>query len=600
VVLARVRSGPPTPLRQCNPAVSAELAAICDKAMARDPAQRYPDTLAFAEDLRAWLEHRVVAAYETGPVAELRKWIGRNRALAAASAAAAVILAAASVVSSSLYVLARQETVRADARADDVLSLSAAQDLQDLVARADVLWPARAESVADYETWLRDARALIEGQVSDPGRGVRARPGLTEHRRKLAELEARALPAGTPPDGARGGDRPALRFAESDDRWWHAQLTALVRDLEAFADPATGLCSRGTDKEHGWGVERRLEFARTIAERSVTGTEAAARWRAAIAAIADPARCPRYDGLRIEPQIGLLPIGCDPQSGLWEFAHLPTGRPAERGPGGAVVLREGDGLVLVLIPGGSFWMGAQSQDPAWQNYDALSHANESPVHEVTLAPWFLSKYEMTQDQWARAAGSNPSHYGPGTTFIGDHTKVVNGLHPVEQVTWRLATTTLQRLGLVLPTEAQWEFAARAGSDTAWWTGTDKESLRGAANLADAFARDHGGPSGWHYEDWLDDGYQAHAPVGTYRANGNGLFDVAGNLHELCRDARGTYPDPVSAGDGERQVIEPRAYMIRGGSYLSAAHRGRSAVRLDVAPDYLDPGIGLRPAMAIGR
>ena len=84
-VLSRLLDGPPKPLHSIKNDVPAELAAICEKAMARDASQRYADTLALAQDLRAFLEHRVVGAYETGAVAELKKWVARNKPLAAQS-----------------------------------------------------------------------------------------------------------------------------------------------------------------------------------------------------------------------------------------------------------------------------------------------------------------------------------------------------------------------------------------------------------------------------------------------------------------------------------------------------------------------------------
>src|SRR5262249_5273432 len=205
-ILERVRAGPPAALPGVNPGVPAELVAICERAMARDAGARYPDTLALAEDLRAYLEHRVVAAYETGALAELKKWIQRNRGLAAACAVAVLALAVGLLVSSLLYVkaldegtraeranvalaeqtrLASQKAIEAEAaqklaeqRTDDVLSLSAGKDLQDLVARADSMWPARPENVPQYEAWLRDARALVEGRADDAEHGVKAKPGL--------------------------------------------------------------------------------------------------------------------------------------------------------------------------------------------------------------------------------------------------------------------------------------------------------------------------------------------------------------------------------------------------------------------------------------
>ncbi len=91
-IWAQVQQGPPKPLHELAPTALAELVAICEKAMAREASKRYADTEALAVDLRAFLEHRVVSAYETGAVAELRKWVARNKPLAVASAAAVLAL----------------------------------------------------------------------------------------------------------------------------------------------------------------------------------------------------------------------------------------------------------------------------------------------------------------------------------------------------------------------------------------------------------------------------------------------------------------------------------------------------------------------------
>jgi formylglycine-generating enzyme required for sulfatase activity len=253
--------------------------------------------------------------------------------------------------------------------------------------------------------------------------------------------------------------------------------------------------------------------------------------------------------------------------------------------------------VFVLIPGGTFWMGAQRDDPAGHNHDPLAQPHESPVHEVHLDPYFLSKFEMTQDQWERFTGKNPSLYGPNSVFAGKHT---TSLHPVEQVSWRAADTVLQRLDLLLPTEAQWERAARADSETSWWTGSDKRTLQGAANLADGFALRHGAPRTWPFEKWLDDAHPVHAPVGQYRANGFGLHDVCGNVFEICREAFGSYDLPERDGDGERQGNASEGHIIGGGGYHNETGSARSAFRTDVSPSYFDFATGLRPARRISQ
>src|SRR5262245_64920892 len=91
VVLARLLEGPPRAVAELAPETPPELVAICEKAMARNPRERYADMNALAEDLRAYLEGRVVRAHESGAWAETRKWVGRNRALSLSLAAAAVL-----------------------------------------------------------------------------------------------------------------------------------------------------------------------------------------------------------------------------------------------------------------------------------------------------------------------------------------------------------------------------------------------------------------------------------------------------------------------------------------------------------------------------
>ena len=134
-VLARVLEGPPRPLEQLAGDAPAELVAICDKAMAPAPEQRYPDMLALAEDLRAFLEGRVVQAFERGALAEGRKWVRRNRALAAALAAAVVILALGLVVSVVFARRAASNAAEAEQRRTEAVASAAAARRQAQVAQ---------------------------------------------------------------------------------------------------------------------------------------------------------------------------------------------------------------------------------------------------------------------------------------------------------------------------------------------------------------------------------------------------------------------------------------------------------------------------------
>ena len=757
-VLQWVRESPPPSLQDVAPGAPAELVSICEKAMARDPAARYSTTEAMAEDLRAFLEGRVVAAYETGAWAEFKKWVRRNRGQAASLAAAAVLLVAGLVTALLLRAQAVENAARAarnegEARrqatlaqrlADDLLSLSAAERLEDLWSAVDQLWPPHPEHLEAYDRWLADAAELVDGlepapDEDDPGHRARlaalrekalpateadhrAHPRfaeLVERKSRLASLlsaqavregrgqvsepapDPAALPAAvadllaevrqrvgpdrtlfgeearglalarlavdrveddesmvqasealawalfatgqdeaaleemdlacslapeelrpqlqdararldTPVEeaaGARGREAIAAlqeevsrleeevsrhrvwRFASEEERWWHTQLTRLVDDIETFADPDAGPW-RGSSPQHGWGIERRRAFALEVGERTASGAVASARWREAAERIA---RNPLYGGIALTPQMGLLPLGPDPDSGLEEFGHLMTGDPAGRDADGTLVVTEETGLVLVLLPGGRSWTGAQGTNPAGRNYDPAAEADEGPVHEVELSPFFLSKYEMTQAQWERLTGRNPS-------FYQERALSPTLLHPVEQVSWQDAMTWLPRAGLTLPSEAQWEQAARGGTETPWWTGVERESLRerNAANLADRAAT-RAGASWQDIQDWpdLDDGFAVHAPVGTYSANAFGLHETVGNLLEWCRDGydagfyrRGPRHDPVCEPEGR----PTRVY--RGGCFVDPASRARSANRYYATPTYADDALGVRPARAL--
>jgi serine/threonine protein kinase len=149
-VLNDLWHGPPDKVEHLAPLTPAELVAICEKAMARDPAHRYPDMLALAEDLRAFLEHRVVRAYETGAIAETRKWVRRNKPLSSSLAAGILALAAGLVA-----------TLVLKGRADDSATLAEARR-GEAVASADLAERRRVEADASAAAALRQVRITAE------------------------------------------------------------------------------------------------------------------------------------------------------------------------------------------------------------------------------------------------------------------------------------------------------------------------------------------------------------------------------------------------------------------------------------------------------
>jgi formylglycine-generating enzyme required for sulfatase activity/serine/threonine protein kinase len=440
---------------------------------------------------------------------------------------------------------------------------------------------AAPEEKQKFEGYVAKLTGRIEAEFEPEQREARAKH-LDELEQRIAALEAEI------------SARPEWTFADAQDKWWQNQLEKLVNGLRAFSDPELGLASSGISVEHGWGVEKRAEFARKLAARSVSGVEAAARWAEAVTSIASTMECPQYGGLRIAPQLGLLPIGRDPDSDLWEFAHLQTGAPAERGADGRLMLTEETGLVFVLLPGGTLAMGAQRDRPGDPNYDPFAHDNESPVHDVQLAPFFLSKYEVTQGQWQRVAGSNPSLYGAhsySARWNGEGLRM-DLLHPVEQVSWEDCVTLLGRLGLSLPSEAQWEYGCRGGTTTIWWTGNQMETLDGSANLMDSYARKYGNDLAANWDEWLDDGNSNHSRVGSYLPNAFGLHDVVGNVWEWCLEE---YEDYTELGQDSADEHAAPNRVPRGGGFLSRAIDARSAFRFPAAQEMAVGDIGLRPA-----
>jgi formylglycine-generating enzyme required for sulfatase activity len=752
-----------------------DLEWIVLKAIEKERDRRYASASELAADIQRHLDDEPVLAGRPSQIYKVRKFVMRHRFGVGASILIGVLLVSGLVT--SLYFRARSEVKAREAleqaqvatqRANEVLSLSAIQDLKDLEDRVDRLWPAEPENVPKYEAWLADARHVIEGDPGDPAQGIKKRPSLAEHEAKLASIRARARPLtpeqmeadrkaspkyaewekaaaqlvwtrrmlGEEPwptekevesqlanealptdatslndiawklvdvdpakivfgsevrglvlarralaaaedteragirntlelalfragrldealaeaqratdeasgrtDAGRGlspkqvqelvarwknpevharhaeeaselatqvdelrsmvSQRRTYEFSDGEDRWWHAQLSKLVADLSSFTDEKTGgLFSSGTSEKYGWGIVKRLEFARTIQERTIESPEANKRWREAVAAIAVS---PEYGGLKLDPQRGLLPIGADPESRLWEFADVQTGEPPERGADGKLIRKESMGLVFVLIPGRTFRMGAQSTDPTAPNYDPQSLSRESPVHDVTLSPYFLSKYEMTQGQWERFVGKNPSNYGPRNYSRNWNraAKPWSALHPVEQVSWTQCMEVMSRLGFALPSEAQWENGARGGQDSPFWSGSDLESLENAANLADAYGKSHGNEALPVLEKDFDDGNSVHAEVGSYRANPFGLHDVIGNVWESCLDGydvgfygRSPKVDPVAPWTSVSSRV------LRGGGFVNIASFGRSANRDFCAPDHQDNDLGLRPARAV--
>ncbi|MCE2486014.1 MAG: formylglycine-generating enzyme family protein [Desulfurellaceae bacterium] len=221
-------------------------------------------------------------------------------------------------------------------------------------------------------------------------------------------------------------------------------------------------------------------------------------------------------------------------------------------------------MEFVLIEPGTFEMGSPETE-AWR-------VSDERLHRVMLSqPFYLGKYEVTQGQWQAVMGSNPSLFACGATC------------PVENVSWEDTQAFIAALNRQegvekyrLPTEAEWEYAARAGTQTAYHFGDDASQL---------------GAYAW-YGDNVDYENLIH-PVGQKRPNAWGLYDMHGNVQEWVQDWYGGYPhgavtDPRGPSSGARRVD-------RGGSWFNSARQCRAADRGDSSPGYRNGDLGFRLA-----
>ena len=172
---------------------------------------------------------------------------------------------------------------------------------------------------------------------------------------------------------------------------------------------------------------------------------------------------------------------------------------------------------------------------------------------------------------------------------------ITATNPVEHVNCHESASVMAAHGLALPTEAQWEYACRAGTSTPWATGDRPETLAGFENIADRTAQLIA--SQWTATPSFEDRHVVHAPVGSFRANAFGLFDTQGNVGEWCRDAWAGYARTARDGDGLR-ATSGAARVVRGGSYRRPAWFARSAHRSrDAAGEAFD-SVGVRASRAI--
>ena len=251
-----------------------------------------------------------------------------------------------------------------------------------------------------------------------------------------------------------------------------------------------------------------------------------------------------------------------------------------------------DGAEMVLIPAGDFQMGSD---------DSAEH-NEKPVHTVYVDAFYMDKYEVTNAQFKTFVDANPQWQKdniPDKYHNGNYLKQWNGNdypsghgnYPVVFVNWYSAMAYAQWAGKRLPTEAEWEKAARGGLDgkTYPWGNSAPDGTQ--CNFEDGTLANLNIDGRIVTDDNVNDGHAFTAPVGSYPANGYGLHNMAGNVHEWCLDEwdaafyrRSPHRNPVAGGwvgDDFAKVQTYNGRVSRGGSWgdtawlLRVAYRGRS-------------------------
>jgi len=246
----------------------------------------------------------------------------------------------------------------------------------------------------------------------------------------------------------------------------------------------------------------------------------------------------------------------------------------------------GVSFTMVAVPSGTFTMGATSE----QGSDADS--DETPTHSVTLRSFYIGQTEVTQELWQAVMGENPSWFnGTGSSRHGtSHSENygINVKRPVESVSWDDCQVFIRKLNQMtgkqfrLPTEAEWEYAARGGRNQGY-------KYSGSNNIDDvAVYQDNSYNKGKSSSD-----YGPHS-VASKRANELGLYDMSGNVWEWCSDWYGSYSssaqtNPTGPSSGSNRVI-------RGGGWGDIAGSCRVSHRCSYSPGLRSSRLGLRLAL----
>jgi formylglycine-generating enzyme required for sulfatase activity len=501
-----------------------DLDSIVMKALAKDVDRRYGGVAQLADDIRRHLRHEPVSSRPRTRRYLLAKFVRRHRpgVTFAATLAVLVLASLATIWALTLQSLQRLEH-------GNLFGL--AMYVHDLRERDAMPPAARPENLAALQQWLHEFELV-----------------LAQSDRLRAFVDAPEVGTGeaTDPAGWASGS-----YAQ---RVLRDRLRNALEVLGAMTRPGAEI-----DK-----MRLRIDWAQRVTTLTVdTHREAWARVRREV--LADW-------GFDVPPQPGLVPLGRDEATKLQEFALPLPGADMPQRRGGRWVVGDRTCPVFVLLPGGDTLVGAQQDDRQAPHFDEHREPFEERVQQVRLAPFFAAKYEFTNGQWQLVDPGDHGEVPQDALFEPTHPLVDANLEWLQHVA--------QAWGMRLPTAHEWEYLARAGTDTPRWCGATAASLEGHENVFDQSLGDEGEAEG-PAVPWTDE-FRTSAPVGSYPPNPFLLHDVLGNAAEVAVRAQ--------AEDGWD-------FELRGGSWHQGAQAARATHRTtwEGGPR---PSIGFRPVISV--
>jgi len=326
--------------------------------------------------------------------------------------------------------------------------------------------------------------------------------------------------------------------------------------------------------------------------------------------------CTNPDSPDFNPRANIDDGSCDEELDIEGFTFIERNE-----QGYAEYSHSATGIVFVLIPDtgpDGFLMGSPEDECGreFQLNELVQFrrgGDEGPLHQVVLSHFLIAKYELTQIEWSNVMGDIPSACGCTDRDrcrrgqfqleeLGDDNSACDRVcadperWPVESVSWFQCRVFCERAGLELPTEAQWEYACRAGSTSPFSTGLSITTAEARFNRFRPYCTDEIRRPNNCFGDYMG----IPNPVGNYPPNGFGLYDMHGNVAEWCLDrySLNFYSLPEASDLNPVNDISGLDRIIRGGSKNDGAQYLRSAARFHLGFQAWSGGVGFRPAFTL--